>query len=64
MPMVLGITMAMLGFVRLVSDDAPPPAWAAWAAWLGVAWAFLAKGMLVFLLVALAHGLCAGPTGG
>ena len=56
MPMVLGITLAMLGFVRLVSDD-DPPRWAAWAAWLGVAWAFLAKGMLVFLLVALALGL-------
>jgi 4-amino-4-deoxy-L-arabinose transferase-like glycosyltransferase len=56
MPMVFGITIAMLGFVRLVSDDAPPR-WAAWAAWLGVAWAFLAKGMLVFLLVALVMGL-------
>jgi 4-amino-4-deoxy-L-arabinose transferase-like glycosyltransferase len=56
MPMVFGITVAMLGFVRLVSDDAPP-SWAPWAAWLGVAWAFLAKGMLVLLLVALALGL-------
>jgi 4-amino-4-deoxy-L-arabinose transferase-like glycosyltransferase len=56
MPMVFGITVAMLGFVRLVSDDRPP-AWAAWAAWMGVAWAFLAKGMLVLLLVALALGL-------
>jgi 4-amino-4-deoxy-L-arabinose transferase-like glycosyltransferase len=56
MPMVFGITVAMLGFVRLVSDDRPP-AWAPWAAWLGVAWAFLAKGMLVLLLVALVLGL-------
>jgi 4-amino-4-deoxy-L-arabinose transferase-like glycosyltransferase len=56
MPMVFGITIAMLGFVRLVSDD-DPPAWAPWAAWLGVAWAFLAKGMLVFLLAGLALGL-------
>jgi 4-amino-4-deoxy-L-arabinose transferase-like glycosyltransferase len=56
MPMVLGMTLAMLGFVRLLSDD-DPPAWAPWAAWLGVAWAFLAKGMLVLLLVALALGL-------
>jgi 4-amino-4-deoxy-L-arabinose transferase-like glycosyltransferase len=56
MPMVLGITVAMLGLVRLVAED-DPPGWAAWAAWLGSAWAFLAKGMLVFLLVALALGL-------
>lgn len=56
MPMVFGITIAMLGFVRLVSDDRPP-AWAPWAAWLGVAWALLAKGVLVLLLVALALGL-------
>ncbi len=56
MPMVLGITVAMLGLVRLVAED-DPPGWAVWAAWLGTAWAFLAKGMLVFLLVALATGL-------
>jgi 4-amino-4-deoxy-L-arabinose transferase-like glycosyltransferase len=55
-PMVLGIALASVGFVRLLEDEAPPR-WAAWAAWMGVAWAFLAKGLLVLLLVALALGL-------
>jgi 4-amino-4-deoxy-L-arabinose transferase-like glycosyltransferase len=56
MPMVLGIALACIGFLRLL-EDAAPPRWAAWAAWMGVAWAFLAKGLLVLLLVALAMGL-------
>jgi 4-amino-4-deoxy-L-arabinose transferase-like glycosyltransferase len=55
-PMVLGIALSSLGFLRLLEDDAPPR-WAPWAAWLGVVWAFLAKGLLVLLLVALAMGL-------
>jgi 4-amino-4-deoxy-L-arabinose transferase-like glycosyltransferase len=55
-PMVLGIALASVGFLRLLEDEAPPR-WAAWAAWMGVAWAFLAKGLLVLLLVALAIGL-------
>jgi 4-amino-4-deoxy-L-arabinose transferase-like glycosyltransferase len=53
MPLTLGITVALLGFLRLIGDEAPP-AWAPWAAWLGVAWAFLAKGLLVVVLVAFA----------
>ncbi len=52
-PMVLGMTLALVGFVRLVSED-DPPAWAGYAAWLGVAWAFMAKGLLALVLVALA----------
>jgi 4-amino-4-deoxy-L-arabinose transferase-like glycosyltransferase len=56
LPMVLGIALASVGFLRILEDETPPP-WAAWAAWLGVAWAFLAKGLLVLLLVALAMGL-------
>lgn len=55
-PMVLGIALASVGFLRLLEDEAPPR-WATWAAWMGVAWAFLAKGLLVLLLVALAMGL-------
>lgn len=53
MPMLLGMALSLVGFLRLLEDEAPPR-WAAWAAWLGVAWAFLAKGLLVLLLVALA----------
>lgn len=56
MPLVFGTVLALLGFVRLLSDDRPP-AWAAWAAWLGVAWAFLSKGLLAVLLVVLALAL-------
>jgi 4-amino-4-deoxy-L-arabinose transferase-like glycosyltransferase len=56
MPLVLGVAVALLGFLRLISDD-DPPAWAPWAAWLGVSWAFLAKGLLVLVLVALALGM-------
>lgn len=55
-PMVLGMTVALVGFVRLLCEDRPP-AWVAFAAWLGIAWAFLAKGLLSLVLVALALGL-------
>jgi 4-amino-4-deoxy-L-arabinose transferase-like glycosyltransferase len=56
MPLVLGIALASVGFLRLLEDE-DPPRWAAWAAWMGVAWAFLAKGLLVLLLAALAMAL-------
>lgn len=52
-PMVLGLTLALLGFARLC-DDAPPPPWAVFAAWGGLAWAFLAKGMLALVLAGVA----------
>lgn len=54
-PMVLGMTLALVGFVRILTDDRPP-AWALFAAWLGIAWAFMAKGLLSVVLVALALG--------
>jgi 4-amino-4-deoxy-L-arabinose transferase-like glycosyltransferase len=56
LPMTLGIALASLGFLHLLAEG-PPPRWAAWAAWLGAAWALLAKGLLVLVLVALALGL-------
>lgn len=53
MPMVLGLTLALLGFARLC-DSAPAPRWAVFAAWGGLAWAFLAKGMLALVLAGVA----------
>lgn len=55
MPQMLGLTMAMVGFARILAvregEDAPP--WAYYLAWIGIAWAFFAKGLLAFVLVAL-----------
>lgn len=52
MPLVLGISLALVGFVHILSRE-KPPVWVYYAAWFGVAYAVLAKGMLVLLLVAL-----------
>lgn len=52
MPLVLGISLALVGFVHILNRE-KPPTWVYYAAWLGVAYAVLAKGMLVLLLVAL-----------
>jgi len=55
-PQVLGIALALVGFVRLADEDRPP-VWAPYAAWLGIAWAFMAKGLLALVLVGLALAL-------
>lgn len=52
MPLVLGVVLALVGFVHILSRE-KPPVWVYYAAWLGVAFAVSAKGMLVLLLVAL-----------
>ncbi len=52
-PMVLGLTAALLGLVRILSAGRPP-VWSYAALWLGAAFAFQAKGLLAVLLVALA----------
>ena len=63
-PMVLGLTLALLGAVKLL-EDRPAPVWAAYALWLGLAWAFLAKGLLAAVLAGLVVGarLLAGARG-
>lgn len=54
-PMVLGLTLALLGTVKLL-EGRPAPVWAVYALWLGLAWAFLAKGLLAVVLAVLAVG--------
>lgn len=51
-PMTLGLTIALVGFSR-VCADAPPARWAIYAGWLGLAWAFLAKGLLAVALASV-----------
>jgi 4-amino-4-deoxy-L-arabinose transferase-like glycosyltransferase len=54
-PQMLGITMALVGFARILAareGEAPPP-WAYYLAWVGIAFAFFAKGLLALVLVAL-----------
>lgn len=46
MPLTLFMTLSALGFVRLMNASGPPPAWAGWAAWIGIALAVLSKGLL------------------
>jgi 4-amino-4-deoxy-L-arabinose transferase-like glycosyltransferase len=56
MPQMLGLTMALVGFARILSareGEAVPP-WACYLAWIGIAVAFFAKGLLALALVALA----------
>lgn len=55
-PMTLGIALSLLGWVRILSDERPP-AWSYYAAWLGIGWAFLAKGLLALVLVAVGLGV-------
>lgn len=50
-PLVLGITAALLGFVHVLQGTARP--WHLYVAWVGIAWAFLAKGFLAPLLVVI-----------
>jgi 4-amino-4-deoxy-L-arabinose transferase-like glycosyltransferase len=54
-PQMLGITMALVGFARILAaregEEAPP--WACYLAWVGIAFAFFAKGLLALVLVAL-----------
>lgn len=52
MPLVLGISLALVGFVHILSRE-KPGVWVYYLAWLGVTFAVLAKGLLVLLLVAL-----------
>lgn len=54
-PMMLGLTMALVGFARILSarDGEEVPPWAFYLAWIGIAWAFFAKGLLAFVLLAL-----------
>lgn len=49
MPLVLGTTAALLGFVHVLSGTSRP--WHFYLAWLGIAWAVLAKGFLAPLLL-------------
>lgn len=52
MPLVLGLSVALLGAIRVLRDS--PSNWWDWAAlWLGLAWAVLAKGLLPLLLAVL-----------
>ncbi len=52
MPLVLGISLALLGFVYILSQKRPA-IWVYYTAWFGVAFAVMAKGMLVLVLLAL-----------
>lgn len=54
MPLMLGTTAALLGFVHVLRGTARP--WHLYLAWLGVAWAVLAKGLLAPLLVVVYVG--------
>ncbi len=51
-PMVLGLTVALVAVVRIVSQEQPRP-WTYWALWLGIAFAFQAKGLLAVVLAIL-----------
>jgi 4-amino-4-deoxy-L-arabinose transferase-like glycosyltransferase len=54
-PQMLGITMALVGFARILAaregEEVPP--WAYYLAWIGIAFAFFAKGLLAFVLLGL-----------
>jgi 4-amino-4-deoxy-L-arabinose transferase-like glycosyltransferase len=52
MPLTLFMLASVLGFVRLLKSDDPPPS-AAWLAWLGAGLAVLTKGILPFVLLAV-----------
>ena len=55
-PMMLGLTLSMVGFARILAaarEGEPVPPWAFYAAWIGIGWAFLAKGLLALVLLAL-----------
>lgn len=60
MPLVLGLSMALWGAVRLLRAD-HPGGWAWAALWLGLAYAVLAKGLLPLLLACLVLGMLARP---
>jgi len=49
MPLVLGITAALIGFVHVLRGTARP--WHIYLAWTGIAWAVLAKGFLALLML-------------
>jgi 4-amino-4-deoxy-L-arabinose transferase-like glycosyltransferase len=62
-PLILGTTAALVGFVHVLRDTARP--WHFYLAWVGIAWAVLAKGFLaplMLLLYALARHLPGAPT--
>lgn len=60
MPLVLGLSLALWGAIRILREDAPG-GWD-WAAfWLGLAFAVLAKGLLPLLLAFLVLGVLVGP---
>ncbi len=64
-PMMLGLTMALVGFARIIATprDEAAPVWAFYLAWIGIAWAFFAKGLLALVLVALSLAFRAAGRG-
>jgi 4-amino-4-deoxy-L-arabinose transferase-like glycosyltransferase len=58
-PQMLGVTMALVGFARILaaSDGETPPPWAFYLAWIGIAFAFFAKGLLALVLLGLSLAL-------
>lgn len=50
-PLILGTSCALLGFVHVLKGTARP--YHLYLAWLGIAWAVLAKGFLPLILVAI-----------
>lgn len=60
MPLVLGLSLALWGAVRVLREDAPS-GWDWAALWLGLAFAVLAKGLLPLLLAFLVLGMLAWP---
>jgi 4-amino-4-deoxy-L-arabinose transferase-like glycosyltransferase len=55
MPQMLGLTLALAGFARIIAarEGEEVPTWAWYAAWLGIGFAFFAKGLLALVLLAL-----------
>lgn len=60
MPLVLGLSLALWGAIRVLREDAPG-GWDWAALWLGLAFAVLAKGLLPLLLAFLVLGVLAWP---
>ena len=60
MPLVLGLSLALWGAVRVLRVGGPG-GWNWAALWLGLAFAVLAKGLLPLLLAFLVLGVLAGP---